>query len=130
MLYKYGKKIHDKIIEMMQPEFDDQEAIDPLISGQVLNLRLKKVAGFWNYDSSAFARPSTLGGFDPQLESIYNQMNDLNEFTDAKNFKTYAELQARLNAVLTLVLWHLRFVMKRQTSTPLILGVLQRCLHL
>ena len=103
MLYKYGKKIHDKIIEMMQPEFDDQEAIDPFDfwAGADFNLRLKKVAGFWNYDSSAFARPSTLGGFDDQkLESIYNQMHDLNEFTDAKNFKTYAELQARLNAVL------------------------------
>ena len=103
MLYKYGKKIHDKIIELMQPEFDDQEAIDPFDfwKGADFNLRLKKVAGYWNYDSSAFARPSTLGGFDDtQLESIYNQMHDLNEFTDAKNFKTYAELQTRLNAVL------------------------------
>ena len=103
MLYKYGKKIHDKIIEMMQPEFDDQEAIDPFDfwAGADFNLRLKKVAGYWNYDSSAFARPSTLGGFDDEkLESIYNQMYDLNEFIDAKNFKTYAELQTRLNAVL------------------------------
>ena len=103
MLYKYGKKIHDKIIEQMQPEFDDQEAIDPFDfwKGADFNLRLKKVAGYWNYDSSAFARPSTLGGFnDEKLESIYDQMHDLNEFTNSKNFKTYAELQTRLNAVL------------------------------
>ena len=103
MLYKYGKKIHDKIIEQMQPEFDDQEAIDPFDfwKGADFNLRLKKVAGYWNYDSSAFARPSTLGGFDDgKLESIYDQMHDLNEFTNSKNFKTYAELQTRLNAVL------------------------------
>ena len=103
MLYKYGKKIHDKIIEQMQPEFDDQEAIDPFDfwKGADFNLRLKKVAGYWNYDSSAFARPSTLGGFDDEkLESIYNQMHDLNEFTNSKNFKTYAELQTRLTAVL------------------------------
>jgi len=103
MLYKYGKKIHDKIIEQMQPEFDDQQAIDPFDfwKGADFNLRLKKVAGYWNYDSSAFARPSTLGGFDDgKLESIYDQMHDLNEFTNSKNFKTYAELQTRLNAVL------------------------------
>ena len=103
MLYKYGKKIHDKIIEQMQPEFDDQEAIDPFDfwKGADFNLRLKKVAGYWNYDSSAFARPSTLGGFDDgKLESIYDQMHDLNEFTNSKNFKTYAELQTRLTAVL------------------------------
>ena len=103
MLYKYGKKIHDKIIEQMQPEFDDQEAIDPFDfwKGADFNLRLKKVAGYWNYDSSAFALPSTLGGFDDEnLEKIYNQMYDLNEFTDSKNFKTYTELKTRLNAVL------------------------------
>ena len=103
MLYKYGKKIHDKIIEQMQPEFDDQQAIDPFDfwKGADFNLRLKKVAGYWNYDSSAFARPSTLGGFDDEkLESIYNQMHDLNEFTNSNNFKTYTELQTRLNAVL------------------------------
>ena len=110
MLYKYGKKIHDKIIEQMQPEFDDQEAIDPFDfwKGADFNLRLKKVAGYWNYDSSAFARPSTLGGFnDEKLESIYDQMHDLNEFTNSKNFKTYAELQTRLNAVLNLSLIHI-----------------------
>ena len=102
-LYKYGKKIHDKIIALMQPEFEGEEAIDPFDfwQGADFNLRIKKVAGFWNYDSSAFARPGTLGGFnDDRLEEIYNKMYDLNEFTDAKNFKTYSELEARMNAVL------------------------------
>ena len=102
-LFKYGKKIFDKLTAAMQPEFEDEEAIDPFDfwKGADFNLRLKKVAGYWNYDSSAFARPSTLGGFDDgKLESIYDQMHDLNEFTNSKNFKTYAELQTRLTAVL------------------------------
>jgi len=104
MLYKFGKKIFDKINEAMQPEFGDQESIDPFDfwQGADFNLRIKKVAGFWNYDSSSFARPSVLGGFgDAELKQIYDQLHDLREFTDAKSFKTYAELQARLNAVLS-----------------------------
>jgi hypothetical protein len=102
-LYKYGKKIHDKIIELMQPEFEGQEAIDPFDfwTGADFNLRIKKVAGFWNYDSSSFGNPGVLGGFDDaRLEAIYNKMYDLNEFTDAKNFKSYDELKTRLDTVL------------------------------
>ena len=102
-LYKYGKKIHDKIIAAMQPEFEGEEPINPFDfwQGADFNLRIKKVAGFWNYDSSIFGRPGTLGSFDDsQLETIYNQMHDLNEFTDAKNFKSYDELKKRLDAVL------------------------------
>ena len=101
-LYKYGKKIHDKIIELMQPEFEGQDAINPFDfwAGADFNLRIKKVAGFWNYDSSAFGNPGTLCGFDDdRLEAIYNKMYDLNEFTDAKNFKSYDELKVRFDAV-------------------------------
>ena len=102
-LYKYGKKIHDKIIAAMQPEFDGEEPINPFDfwQGADFNLRIKKVAGYWNYDSSIFGRPGTLGGFDDtQLETIYNQMHDLNEFTAASNFKSYDELKTRLDTVL------------------------------
>ena len=102
-LYKYGKKIHDKIIELMQPEFEGQEPVNPFDfwAGADFNLRIKKVAGFWNYDSSGFGNPGTLGRFeDDQLEAIYNKMYDLNEFTDAKNFKSYDELKTRLDTVL------------------------------
>ena len=102
-LYKYGKKIHDKIIAAMQPEFEGEEPINPFDfwQGADFNLRIKKVAGFWNYDSSTFGSVSPLGGFDDaKLESIYNQIHDLNEFTGASNFKTYAELKARLDLVL------------------------------
>ena len=102
-LYKYGKKIHDKIIAAMQPEFEGEEPIDPFSfwNGADFNLRIKKVAGYWNYDSSLFGRPGTLGGYDDaKLESIYNSMYDLNELTDKDQFKTYDELQKRLNVVL------------------------------
>ena len=102
-LYKYGKKIHDKIIAVMQPEFEGEDPINPFDfwQGADFNLRIKKVAGFWNYDSSVFGRPSTLGSFDDaKLEEIYNGLWDLNEFTNASNFKTYAELKKRLDTVL------------------------------
>ena len=87
----------------MQPEFEGEEPINPFDfwQGADFNLRIKKVAGFWNYDSSTFGSVSPLGGFDDaKLESIYNQIHDLNEFTGASNFKTYAELKARLDLVL------------------------------
>tara|TARA_R100000742_G_C4273728_1_gene93391 strand:- start:727 stop:1626 length:900 start_codon:yes stop_codon:yes gene_type:complete len=102
-LYKYGKKIHDKIIAVMQPEFEGEDPINPFDfwQGADFNLRIKKVAGFWNYDSSVFGRSSTLGSFDDaKLEEIYNGLHDLNEFTAASNFKTYAELKKRLDTVL------------------------------
>ena len=102
-LYKYGKKIHDKIIAAMQPEFEGEEPINPFDfwQGADFNLRIKKVAGFWNYDSSTFGSVSPLGGFDDaKLEEIYNGLHDLNEFTSASNFKTYAELKKRLDTVL------------------------------
>ena len=87
----------------MQPEFKGQEPVNPfdLWQGADFNLRIKKVAGFWNYDSSAFGNPSTLGRFDDeQLEEIYNKMYDLNEFTGDSNFKSYDELKTRLDTVL------------------------------
>jgi hypothetical protein len=102
-LYKFGKKIYDKILAAMQPEFEGEEPIDPFDfwKGAEFNLRIKKVAGYWNYDSSLFGRPGTLGNFDDsQLEKIYNQLYDLNEFTNKDQFKTYDELQKRLNLVL------------------------------
>ena len=102
-LYKFGKKIFDKIQESMQPEFEDENAINPFDfwQGADFNLRIKKVAGFWNYDSSTFSNVAPLGGFDDaKLEGIYDQIHDLNEFTGASNFKTYQELKTRLDLVL------------------------------
>jgi len=102
-LFKYGKKIYDKILAAMQPEFEDETPINPFDfwKGADFKLKIKKVAGYWNYDSSEFASQSTLGGFDDdQLEGVYNKLYSLTAFTDASNFKTYEELEKRLNAVL------------------------------
>ena len=102
-LYKFGKKIYDKIIGAMQPEFEDETPINPFDfwQGADFKLKIKKVAGYWNYDSSEFASVSTLGNYeDSQLEEIYSKTHSLSAFTDASNFKTYEELQKRLNTVL------------------------------
>ena len=103
-LFKYGKKIHDKIIAAMQPEFEDETPINPFDfwQGADFKLKIKKVAGYWNYDSSEFASQGTLGNFDDdKLESIYSKQYSLTAFTDPSNFKTFDELEKRLAAVLT-----------------------------
>mgnify|MGYP003312643623 CR=1 FL=1 len=101
-LYKFGKKIFDKISEAMQPQFVDEEAINPFDfwAGANFKLKIRKVEGYWNYDKSEFAEPSVLLDDDDALEKMYNNLNDLNEFSDLKNFKDYAALQKRLDYVL------------------------------
>ena len=102
-LYKYGKKIFDKLVEAMQPAFADETPLDPfnLWEGADFKLKIRKVDGYWNYDKSEFAAPATLGGFDDAtLEETWKKSYSLNEFEAAKNFKTYEALQARLNLVL------------------------------
>mgnify|MGYP006228218203 FL=1 len=102
-LYKYGKKIHDKIVAAAQPEFEDEQAINPfdLWKGADFRLKICKVAGFWNYDKSGFANPSTLGKMtDDELEAVWKQSYSLKDFTNQSQFKTYEELETRLNSVL------------------------------
>ena len=102
-LYKYGKKIHDKIVAAAQPEFEDETPINPfdLWKGADFRLKICKVAGFWNYDKSGFANPSTLEGkTDAELEATWKQCYSLKDFTSPSQFKTYEELETRLNSVL------------------------------
>ena len=102
-LYKYGKKIFDKLVEAMQPAFADETPIDPFNfwKGADFKLKIRKVDGYWNYDKSEFATPNTLGDFDDdRLEQIWQQGYSLAEFEDIKNFKTYEQLKARLDLVL------------------------------
>lgn len=97
-LYKFGKKIFDKITAAMQPEFDDEDPINPFDfwSGANFKLKLVKKDGYWNYDKSEFASPSALLDDDDELEKIYKSLNDLNDFTKDENFKSYDELKKRL----------------------------------
>ncbi len=103
-LYKFGKKIFDKIMASMQPEFDDEQPINPFDfwTGANFKLKLKKVAGYWNYDASEFASPSPLLDDDDELEGIYKSLNNLNDFTDPKEFKSYDDLKKRLDYTLGL----------------------------
>ena len=102
-LYKYGKKIHDKIVSSMQPQFEDEEPINPfdLWSGADFRIKIQTIGGYWNYDKSDFAAPSTLGGFDDEkLEALWKSQYSLKEFTDPSAFKSYEKLEERLNLVL------------------------------
>ena len=102
-LYKYGKKIHDKIVEAMQPAFADETPINPFDfwKGANFKLKIRKVDGYWNYDKSEFDSVSTLGGFDDtQLESIYKSQYSLAELTGTDKFKSYDELSKRMTTVL------------------------------
>ena len=101
-LFKYGKKIFDKLTAAMQPEFEDEEAIDPFDFWQGANFKLKakNVAGYRNYDSSEFASQSALLDDDDAMEAIWKKQYSLAEFVAPDQFKTYEELKTRLSSVL------------------------------
>jgi len=102
-LYKFGKKIFEKIQEAMQPEFEDETPVNPFDFWEGANFKLKvrKVSGFVNYDKSEFDSPAPLmGGDDEQLENIWNQQYSLTEIVDPKNFKTYEELKEKMHRVI------------------------------
>ena len=101
-LYKFGKKIFDKITAAMQPEFEDEEAIDPFDFWQGANFKLKakNVAGYRNYDSSEFAAQGALLDDDDAMETIWKKQHSLEEFVKPDQFKPYEELDKRMNAVL------------------------------
>ena len=101
-LFKYVKKIFDKLTAAMQPEFEDEEAIDPFDFWQGANFKLKakNVAGYRNYDSSEFTKTEALLDDDDALETIWKGQFSLEEFTKADQFKSYQDLEKRMNAVL------------------------------
>lgn len=102
-LYKFGKKIFDKISEAMNPEFADEQAVNPfdLWEGANFKLKIRNVEGYRNYDKSEFADKSpVMDGDDDKLEALWKKEYSLKEFTDAKNFKPYEQLKARLDKVL------------------------------
>ena len=101
-LFKYGKKIFDKLTAAMQPEFEDEEAIDPFDFWQGANFKLKakNVAGYRNYDSSEFAAVSPLLDDDDAMEAIWKKELSLSEFVAPDQFKTYDALKVRLEYVL------------------------------
>ena len=103
-LYRYGKKIFDKVMEAMQPAFEDETPVNPFDfwEGANFKLKLRKVDGYWNYDKSEFDNTSALlDGDDGALEEVFNGQYSLAEFTAPSNFKSYDELKTRLDMVLS-----------------------------
>ena len=103
MLFKFGKKIFDKLMDVMQPSFADETPVNPfdMWEGADFKLKIRNVEGYRNYDKSEFASPSSLyDGDESKLESVYNGLHNLGEFTDPKNYKSYDELKAKLMRVL------------------------------
>ena len=103
-LYKFGKKIFDKIMGAMQPEFEDETPLNPFDfwQGADFKVKIKKVAGYWNYDSSEFAAAAPLLNDDDALEQLWKKEYSLSEIVAADQFKTYDELKKRLESVLRL----------------------------
>ena len=101
-LYRVGPKIFYKIQEAMQPEFQDEEPLNPFDfwGGADFKLKIRKVGGYVNYDKSEFA-PSTelFEGDDSALERVWNQQHKLGEFVNPETFKSYDELKEKLDAV-------------------------------
>ena len=101
-LYKYGKKIWDKINDQMNPEFEDETPLNPfdLWEGANFKLKIRKVDGFSNYDKSEFEASTPVNDEDSKMEELWKTEHSLSEFTDPKNFKTYSELKEKLDRVL------------------------------
>ena len=102
-LYQFGKKIFDKIMDVMQPSFADETPVNPFDfwDGANFKLKIRNVEGYRNYDKSEFESPSALYESDEsKLESVYNQLHTVSDFTDPKNYKSYDELKAKLMRVL------------------------------
>ena len=101
-LFKYGKKIFDKVMEAMQPEFEDETPINPFDFWQGANFKLKivKKDGYWNYDKSEFDAVSPLLEDDDALEALWKKQYSLTAVTAPDQFKTYDVLEKRLKYVL------------------------------
>jgi hypothetical protein len=102
-LFKFGKKIFDKITEAMNPDFADETPVNPfdLWEGANFKLKIRNVEGYRNYDKSEFAdKSAVLDGDDDKLEELWKKEFSLKEFTEKKNFKSYEQLKARLDKAL------------------------------
>lgn len=103
-MYQYGKKIFDKLNDLMNPQFEDETPVNPFDFWEGANFRLKirQFEGYPNYDKSEFDAPSALYEDDAQIEAVWKQQHSLQELLDPKNFKDYNELKAKLYRVLAL----------------------------
>ena len=102
-LYKFGKKIFDKVMDVMQPQFADEQPVNPydFWEGADFKIKIRKVEGWVNYDKSEFSKPAALfEGDEARLTEVYNKLYSLQDFLKPENYKTYDELKMKLNRVL------------------------------
>ena len=101
-VFKFGQKIFEKVMAGMQPEFADEEPVNPfdLFEGANFRIKIKMVAGYWNYDSSDFEKPGPLSEDEAKLEAIYEAQHDIYDMIAPDKFKSYEELEQKLKTVL------------------------------
>lgn len=102
-LFKYGKKIHDKILAAMQPEFQDETPVNifDFWEGANFKIKIKTIGGYWNYDASEFVAPAALSSDDDKMETLWKNSYSLETFTSPEMFKSYNDLQTRMDSVLS-----------------------------
>ena len=125
MLFRYGKKIFEKITGVMNPEFKDETPLNPFDfwEGADFKIKIRQVDGYVNYDKSEFASPTKLhDGDDAKCEEVWKQQYKLQELVSPDNFKSYHELEARFHTVVAHL--HDDFVgnIEESTSEPVASG--------
>jgi len=109
-LYKFGKKIYDKLNDLMNPQFEDEDAVNPFDfwEGADFKLKARNVEGWRNYDKSEFSASAPITApdgsemTDEKMEELWKSQHSIQEIVDPKNFKSYNELKAKLYKVLAL----------------------------
>jgi len=103
-LFKYGKKIFEKLNDLMNPQFEDESPVNPfdLWGGANLKLKIRNVEGYRNYDKSEFEESAPLSSDDSLLETVWKSQYSLSDFVEPSNFKSYDELKSKLYRVLAL----------------------------
>jgi hypothetical protein len=102
-LFKFGKKIFDKIKDVMQPQFEDEAPVNPFDfwKGANFKLKIRNVEGYRNYDKSEFDSVGALAEDDESIEAVWNSQHSLQAFLAPENFKSYDELKRKLDTVLS-----------------------------
>ena len=100
-IFRFGQKIFDKIMSVMQPEFADDTPVNPfdLVEGANFRIKIKTVSGYWNYDSSEFEKSSPLSEDDNKMKSVFEAQHNVHDLISEDNFKSYDDLVTRLNEV-------------------------------
>ena len=102
-LFRYGKKIFEKISSVLNPEFKDETPLNPFDFSEGANFKIKirQVDGYANYDKSEFASQSKLfDGDKAKRNELEKQLYSLRDVVSEDKFKSYQELEARFNTVI------------------------------